>query len=103
MAFEVYIPRKSGDNLVSITKHHIRIGNRLMNMLDADHVQVAYDKDTNKLRIQGVNEGGLKIGKNKVGARGIFNYFGIEGLKGSFFAEFADKEKAVYVDLNTKK
>ncbi|HBX22557.1 MAG TPA: hypothetical protein DEF34_02805 [Desulfotomaculum sp.] len=103
MAFELYVPRKSGDNLVAITKHHIRIGNRLMDMLDADHVQVAYDKATNKLRIQGVNEGGMKIGKNKVGAKGIFNYFGLEGLKGSFASEFNEKEKAVYVDLNSRK
>ena len=72
-------------------------------MLNADQVQIAYDNDVNQLRIKGVKEGGMKIGKNKIGAKNILNYFGLEGIKGSFATEFNEKEKAVYVDLNAKK
>ncbi|AGL01102.1 hypothetical protein [Desulfoscipio gibsoniae] len=103
MAFEVYIPRSSGENLVSITKHHIRLGNKMADKLNGDQVEVAYDKDTNKLRIRGVDEGGIKVTKNKIGARGIFNYFDIDVLKGSFVAEYDQEDNAVYVDLNRRK
>jgi len=45
----------------------------------------------------------MKIGKNKIGAKGIFSYFGLEGIKSSFDTEFNEKEKAIYVDLNSQK
>ncbi|SFG58838.1 hypothetical protein SAMN05660649_02114 [Desulfotomaculum arcticum] len=103
MAFEVYRPRSSGENSVAITKHHIRIGNRLASQLKGDYVEVAYDKETNKLRVKGVDEGGMKVTKSKIGARGIFNYFGIGEVKGSFAAEYNAGDNAVFVDLNKKK
>ncbi len=103
MAFEVYRPRSSSENLVSITKHHIRLGNKMANKLNGDQVEVAYDKDTNILRIRDTDEDGMKITKNKIGARGILNYFDINVTKGNFVAEYSPKDNAVYVNLNKRK
>jgi len=103
LAFEVYRPRSSGENSVAITKHHIRIGNRLASQLKGANVEVAYDKETNTLRIKGVDEGGMKVTKNKIGARGIFSYFGIGEVKGSFAAIYNADDNAVYVDFNKKR
>ena len=88
LTFEVYRPRSSGENSVAITKHHIRIGNKLASQLKGDNVEVAYDKETNKLRIKGVEQGGMRVTNNKIGARGVFKYFDISEVKGSFTAEF---------------
>lgn len=100
MVFEVYKPRSSNDNKVSITKHHIRLGNKLASNLSGDQVEVAYDKESNMLRIKVTDEGGMKLNKNKIGSSGIFKYFNIEDKKGSFRAEFDKKDNSIFVDLN---
>lgn len=100
MVFEVYKPRVTGENMVAITKHHIRIGPRLLSRLMGDDVEVAYDSDKNILRIKGVDEGGLKLSKTKIGAQGIFKYFNLD-VKGKYRAEFDEKEDAIFVDLNS--
>ncbi|SFH42418.1 hypothetical protein SAMN05660649_05153 [Desulfotomaculum arcticum] len=69
----------------------------------ADNVEIAYDKETNKLRIQDVDDGGMRVTKNKIGARGIFKYFNIGEVKGSFAADYNADDNAVYVDLNKRK
>nr|WP_243276648.1 hypothetical protein [Desulfallas sp. Bu1-1] len=100
LAFEIYRPRSSRENVVALTKHHIRLSRKLVDKLGTDRVEVAYDRDSNKLRIRGTEEGGLMLNKNKIGARGIFKYFDIEGKKGNFAADYNEKEKAIFVDLN---
>lgn len=103
MAFEVYKPRSSRENVVALTKHHIRLGRKLADKLNSDRVEIAYDREKNKLRIKGVDEGGMMLNKNKIGARGIFKYFNIEDKKGNFAAEYDEKEKAVFVNFNENK
>ncbi len=103
MAFEVYRPRSSSENLVSITKHHIRLGNKMADKLKGDQVEVAYDKDTNILRIRDTDGDGMKVTKNKIGSRGILNYFDINVAKGNYVAEYNPEDNAVYVDLNKRK
>lgn len=103
MAFEVYRPRSTSENIVAITKHHIRLGTKIADQLKSDQVEVAYDKDTNILRIRSVDKGGMKITKNKIGARGVLNYFDLHLVKGNFAAEYNSEESAVYVDLNKRK
>jgi len=102
LVFETYKPRSSNENSVAITKHHIRIGNKLASQIKGDRIEIAFDKDSNTLRIQGTNEG-MKVTKNKIGARGIFKYFNLEETKGNFTAEYNADDNAVYVDLNKKK
>jgi len=99
MAFEVYMPRSSSDNRVALTKHHIRLGNRMAGYLKSDRVEVAYDKKSGKLRVRGIKEGGIKISKNKIGAQGIFKYFSLD-KKGSYPAEYIEKEDAIYVQID---
>jgi len=100
MAFEVYRPRSSSENMVSITKHHIRLGNTLADKIKGERVEVAYDKDTNKMRIMEVAEGGMKISNGKIGASGVFKFFDIQNKKGSFKAEFNETENAIFVQLS---
>ncbi|TYO93352.1 hypothetical protein [Desulfallas thermosapovorans] len=102
MAFEVYKPRSSKDNVVAFTKHHIRLGVKLADKLKGDRVEVAYDRETQQLRIKAVAEGGLLLNKNKIGARGIFKFFDLEGKRGNFDAEFNPEDKAIYVNLAEK-
>ena len=99
MAFEVYRPRSARDNMVALTKHHIRLGGKLAQKLGSKRVEVAYDKDSDQLRIKGVKEGGMLLNKNKIGARGIFTFFNIVNRKGSYHAVYDEKEKAIFVDL----
>ncbi|KAF1085697.1 hypothetical protein SPSYN_01843 [Sporotomaculum syntrophicum] len=103
MAFEVYRPRSTSENIVAITKHHIRLGTKIAGLLKGDQVEIAYDKETNKLRIRSVDEAGMKVTKNKIGAKGVLNYFDLNVAKGNYAAEFNPEEIAVYVDLNTRK
>ena len=102
MAFEVYVPRATNENRVSITKHHISLGRKLAGQLKGSKVEAAYDKDTNQLRIRSVDDGGMVISKNKIGAKGIFKFFDID-VKGSFPAEYNQKDDAIYVKLGEKK
>ena len=99
MAFEIYRQRSARENMVALTKHHIRLGGRLAQKIGSRRVEVAYDKDTGNLRITGVEDGGMLLNKNKIGARGIFTYFNIESKKGTYHAVFNEQENAVYVDL----
>lgn len=100
MPFEIYRPRSSRENVVALTKHHIRIGGKLMDKLGCNRVEVAFDREKNRLRIKGVEDGGMILNKNKIGARGIFKYFDLENKKGSYPAEYNEKEKAIFVNLN---
>ncbi len=99
MAFEVYKPRSSKEDVVAFTKHHIRLGVKLVGKLSSDRVEVAYDKETGQLRIKAVDEGGLLLNKNKIGARGIFRFFNLEGKKGNYDAKYDPKEEAIFVDM----
>ncbi|MFA7467386.1 MAG: hypothetical protein WCY82_03860 [Desulfotomaculaceae bacterium] len=99
MGFEVYRPRSARDNMVALTKHHIRLGGKLAEKLGSRRVEVAFEKETGKLRIRGVKENGMLLNKNKIGARGIFTFFNIEGKKGTYHADYDEKEKVVYVYL----
>lgn len=99
MAFEVYKPRSSKEDVVAFTKHHIRLGVKLADKLSGDRVEVAYDRDTQQLRIKAVEDGGLLLNNNKIGARGIFKFFDLEGKKGNFEARFDPQEAAIFVNM----
>ncbi|NPV72594.1 MAG: hypothetical protein HPY89_02115 [Pelotomaculum sp.] len=99
MAFEIYKPRVEKDTFVSISKNHITINKELLSKLNANYVELAYDRDTKTIRIKpSTNKNGLSINKNKIGARGFFKHFNIE-QKGKFNAVFDDKEKALYIQI----
>jgi len=61
-------------------------------------VELAYDRETNTIRIKATDDG-QNIKKTKVFSRGFFNHFNITA-KGKFQAKYSEKENALYVNLN---
>ena len=100
MAFEVYKPRGEKapkQPLVSLSKNSIVLNKISREKLQADVVELAYDNETNTIRIRAAKEG-QTIKKTKLFARGFFNHFGINQT-GKYEAVFNEEEKALYVKL----
>lgn len=101
MAFEVYKPRgeRAGKlALVTLSKNSIVLNKIAREKLNADSLEMAYDRDANMIRI-GASKDGQVMKKTKVFAKGFFNHFDIN-KKGKFTAEYNQDENALYVDLN---
>lgn len=101
MAFEIYKPRgeKTGKlPLVSISKNSIVLNKTSREKLKADNVELAFDRETNTIRIRASKDGQI-VKKTKVFARGFFNHFGID-KKGRFTAQYEEDENALYVNLD---
>lgn len=101
MAFEVYKPR--GERipklpLVTISKNSIVLNKHAREKLNAEKVELAYDRETNTIRIK-ASDDGQNIKKTKVFSRGFFNYFKI-AAKGKYQAIYDEKERALFVNLN---
>lgn len=102
MAFEVYKPRIKKGNVISLTKNHIVMKPDMIEKLDTNTVELAYDRDTSVIRISPAEpETGFSINKNKIGARGFFKYFEID-IKGKYPIKFDETEKVILVDISTK-
>ncbi len=101
MAFIVYKLRGERVGkvpLVTLSKNSIVLNKIAREKLKADKVELAFDNDSNTLRITPSGEG-QTVKKTKVFARGFFNHFNIE-KKGKFNAIFDDKENALFVSLD---
>lgn len=101
MAFEIYKPR--GERvpklpMVTISKNSIVLNKHAREKLSTDKVELAYDSETNVIRIK-AGDDGQNIKKTKVFGRGFFNHFAITA-KGKFLADFDENERALYVNLN---
>ncbi|WP_041274398.1 hypothetical protein [Desulforamulus reducens] len=97
MAFEVYYPRS--ENFVSVSKNHITLNRNLVTKLNTDHVELAFDRETNVIRITGSSpDSGLILNKTRIGAKGFLQYFGIES-KGKFPATYNEEENSIYIQL----
>ena len=101
MAFEVSKPR--GERipklpLITISKNSIVLNKHAREKLNVDKVELAYDRETNTIRIK-ATEDGQNIKKTKVFSRGFFNHFNIVA-KGKYHAKYDEKENCLYVDLN---
>ncbi|AQS58210.1 hypothetical protein [Desulforamulus ferrireducens] len=97
MAFEVYYPRS--ENFVAVSKNHITLNRNLVAKLNADHVQLAYDRDAKIIRVSAASpDSGLILNKTRIGAKGFLQYFGIES-KGKFPATFNEEDKSIYIQL----
>lgn len=101
MAFEVYKPRGEKAEkipLVSLSKNSIVLNKISREKLQAENVELAFDRDTKMIRIKAVDEG-QAIRKTKLFARGFFNYFGINN-KGKYPAIYDKEENALFVKLD---
>lgn len=101
MSFEIYKPR--GERipklpLVTISKNSIVLNKHAREKLDAERVELAYDRETNMIRVK-ATEDGQNIKKTKVFSRGFFNHFNITA-KGKYQAKYDEKENALYVNLD---
>ncbi len=101
MAFEIYKPR--GERvpklpLVTLSKNSIVLNKHAREKLNTEKVELAYDNDTNTIRIR-ATEDGQNIKKTKVFSRGFFNHFNIL-TKGKFKAKYDGMLNSLLVDLN---
>ncbi len=97
MTFEVYYPRS--ENYVSVSKNHITLNRNLVAKLNADHVELAFDRDSKVIRITVASpDSGLILNKTRIGAKGFLQYFGID-KKGKFPATYNETEKSIYIQL----
>ncbi|MCL5780299.1 hypothetical protein P378_06965 [Desulforamulus profundi] len=97
MTFEVYYPRS--ENYVSVSKNHITLNRNLVAKLNADHVELAFDRDSKVIRITAASpDSGLILNKTRIGAKGFLQYFGID-KKGKFPATYNETEKSIYIQL----
>lgn len=103
MAFEIYKPRGERAEkapMVSFSKSSIVLNNVAREKLKAQHVELAYDKDTNLVRIRAVDDGGMQIKKTKVFGKGFFKHFGVNP-RGKYEARFDDADQSLYVKINS--
>jgi len=103
MPFEIYKPRGERAEkapMVSFSKSSIVLNNVAREKLRAQHVELAYDRDENLVRIRAVEEGGMQIKKTKVFGKGFFKHFAINP-RGKYEAKFDEAEQALYVKLNS--
>lgn len=101
MPFEVYKPRGERAEkapIVGFSKSSIVLNNVAREKLNAKNVELAYDPDTNTVRIRAIEEGGMQIKKTKVFGKGFFKHFNINP-RGKFEARFDPEEKALFVKL----
>ncbi|HBV98049.1 MAG: hypothetical protein JL50_00920 [Peptococcaceae bacterium BICA1-7] len=101
MSFEVYRPRGERAEkkpVVSLSKTSVVLNNVAREKLGSSRVELAYDKQSNVIRIKGATEGGIELKKTKMFGKGFFNKFGIT-QKGKFEAEYNPDEDALYVKL----
>ena len=103
MAFEIYKPR--GERvpklpLVTISKNSIVLNKHAREKLNTDKVELAYDRETNTIRIK-ASDDGQNIKKTKVFSRGFFNFFKIDA-KGKYKTVYDEKEKALFVNLDER-
>ncbi len=102
MAFEVYRPRGEKQEkapIVSLSKTSIVLNNVAREKLGTNRIELAFDKDTDTIRIKAVEDGGMEIRKTKVFGKGFFNQFNIT-KKGKFEASFDPVERALYVKIS---
>jgi hypothetical protein len=104
MPFEIYHPRaKTKDNpklIVRFSKTSFVLNKVARVQLNSPaFVELAFDKDTNTMRIRpSTIAGGNAMKKTKVLAPGFFKQFEISAM-GTYFAEYNQDENALYVNL----
>ncbi|MFZ5645166.1 MAG: hypothetical protein ACOY46_16445 [Bacillota bacterium] len=102
MSFEVYRPRGEKNEkvpVISLSKSSIVLNNVARQKIGKNKIELAFDRDTQTLRIKAVDEGGLEMRKTKVFGKGFFNYFDIN-KKGKYEARYDPDENALYATIH---
>ncbi|MCL6560225.1 MAG: hypothetical protein K6U74_15810 [Firmicutes bacterium] len=101
MGFEVYKPRGERSEkvpLITLSKTSLVLNSVAREKLGTNRIELAFDRDTQTIRVRAVEEGGMEIKKTKVFGKGFFNQFGIT-QKGKFEARFDPQERALYATI----
>jgi len=83
--FEVYAPRSKKEAKdkqcpeIKISKQSIVLNKKARILLQAESLELAYDKGAEIVRIRKADEGGLNMKKTKVFAKGFLEHFNIQG------------------------
>ena len=101
--FEVYVPRsreakKKDMPEIKISKQSIVMNKKARNLIQADRLELSYDKDGRTIRIRRADEHGINMKKTKVYAKGFLEHFNIQE-KGRFLADYKEDEEALYVKV----
>jgi flagellar hook protein FlgE len=101
--FEVYVPRsreakKKDMPEIKISKQSIVMNKKARNLIQADRLELAYDKDGKTIRIRRAEENGINMKKTKVYAKGFLEHFNIQE-KGRFLADYEEDEDSLYVKV----
>ena len=101
--FEVYVPRsreakKKDMPEIKISKQSIVMNKKARNLIQADRLELAYDKDGKTIRIRRAEENGINMKKTKVYAKGFLEHFNIQE-KGRLTADYMEDERALYVKV----
>lgn len=102
--FEVYVARSKENKKkdvpeIKISKQSIVLNKKARELLQAESLELAYDKEFKTIRVKKAEEhGGLTMKKTKVFAKGFLAHFDIQE-KGKFRADFKEDENALYAKL----
>jgi hypothetical protein len=104
MAFIEYKPIKGGlmPKSAKLTKTHLILSPNLHKKLGNNKAIVAYDSDDEVLKLTPTESGGLKVTEGKIQSKGFVSFFGID-KKGTFNAEWDDKQGAIFINLKAAK
>lgn len=103
MPFEIYHPRaraKEKPIIVKLSKTSLVLGKVAREQLNnPEHVELAFDKATNTIRIKpSTADGGIALKKTKLLVPGFFRRFEITAA-GTYSAEYNAEENALFVKL----
>lgn len=101
MAFVEYNPAKGNlrPGSAKLTKTHLILSDDMQQKLNSTHVKLAYDPDTQFIRLQPSEDSGLKMVDGKIQSKGFTKFFNIN-KRGVFDAQWKEEEKAVYIKLS---
>ncbi len=96
--YSIYVANFKIKEIGQIWRNTGTLHNTYYRELNAKRVELAFDRESNLMRIKGVTEGGLEIKKTKMFGKGFYNQFNII-KKGKFEARFDSEQKALFVQL----
>ncbi len=101
--FEVYAPRsreakKKDIPEIKISKQSIVLNKKARSLVQAERLELAYDKESKTIRLKRSVEDGINVKKTKVYAKGFLEHFNIQE-KGRFTADYKETENALYVKV----
>jgi hypothetical protein len=103
MVFEIYHPitkkEKVPKPIVRLSNNSLILNKVSREQLNSpERVELAFDSDTNIMRIRPSADGENTVKKTKVAAPGFFKQFEISAT-GKYFADYNQDENALYVNL----